>query len=292
MHTRTIGKKYVLDLETPLNQKSATRTNIYSATSLHDETIIYTIKAVSLSDLKSTDRQNVIKQANLLRDASNHQNIATTLDIIEEEDILYTVFPPFDYDLPGYLRVNNGGLQEGDAKLIFRQIVNIALYFHRNNNIKQQFYFQPANFLINSLTHHVVLADLDSNLWERAKTQYLAPEMRIQDELIDPNKSKVYNLGVLLFYLVSGRLPFDDEDGEYYYSWVEKFYEPIDTDDYNKLRRPLPPVPLSSILLLLLEKMIALDPKDRFSLVEVSRHQWVRSHTFLRNIVRRVSALF
>eukprot|EP01103_Thecamoeba_quadrilineata_P020816 TRINITY_DN9153_c0_g1_i1.p1 TRINITY_DN9153_c0_g1~~TRINITY_DN9153_c0_g1_i1.p1 ORF type:complete len:288 (-),score=35.02 TRINITY_DN9153_c0_g1_i1:142-1005(-) len=287
MNTRNVAKKYILDLETPLSLNSDTRSIIYRGVSIQDESLSYTIRTYKLSDLSQTDVQEVVQAAHNLQTFSHHRNMALTLDVIEEDNILYTVFPLFDGDLQRYLEDRRGGLQENEAKHIFRQVISAILYFKKSASVHRV--FQPSDFLIDTRSFHVVLADVGPTPRDRINTQYLAPEYHL-DEECDCTKSDVYSLGVLLFNLVSGRLPFEDEDGVYYYSWVEKYQDSLTKEEI--CRRPLPPIPMSISLSQLLERMLALRPKSRFSLNDVLQSSWVKHPTLVTTLIRRMSAFF
>jgi len=113
--------------------------------------------------------------------------------------------------------------------------------------------------------------------------QYQAPEVSFGN--YDGAKADVYSLGIVLHVMIYGVLPFDgDEEG--WWSDEDEGAMTMDADDDGEninqpKRRWAPPrlikleVPVDDAVVDLLQGMLDLDPKTRFSLKDVMRHPWV-----------------
>jgi carbon catabolite-derepressing protein kinase len=112
--------------------------------------------------------------------------------------------------------VNNGRLQEDKARKFFQQIVCAVEYCHRHKIVHRD--LKPENLLLDD-QYNVKIADFglsnimtDGNFLKTScgSPNYAAPEV-ISGKLYAGPEVDVWSCGVILYVLLVGRLPFDDE---------------------------------------------------------------------------------
>lgn len=112
--------------------------------------------------------------------------------------------------------VKNGKLQEHEARRFFQQIISGVDYCHRHMIVHRD--LKPENLLLDQ-NRHVKIADFGlSNMMldgEFLRTScgspnYAAPEV-ISGKLYAGPEVDIWSCGVILYALLCGTLPFDDE---------------------------------------------------------------------------------
>lgn len=117
-------------------------------------------------------------------------------------------------DLENYVK-NNGPLNDQEAKFCLWQICKAIEYMHDNGYIHND--IKAENILISdemdlfyltdlSFVEKVSLINFDEDRVVRGTPLYMSPEKVIGDSY--NYKSDTWSIGVLLFYLLSGRYPF------------------------------------------------------------------------------------
>lgn len=81
----------------------------------------------------------------------------------------------------------------------------------------------------------------------------------------DPEKSDLWSAGITLFYLLSGRLPFNDKN-------IKELYKKI-VDGYLDF-----PKNLSNDAMDILKAVLRTNPRQRPSFQEVFSHPWMQTH--------------
>ncbi|MBU51587.1 MAG: hypothetical protein CL920_23085 [Deltaproteobacteria bacterium] len=149
-----------------------------------------------------------------------HPNIVRVTDLIEEDNLLCIVMDWIDgQDLLSYIKEVNGPIPLQDVQRLFLPVLDAITFAHSHQVIHRD--MKPANILLDGprgaeipkVVDFGVAKSLADNSF---KTQtgsvlgtpyYIAPEVSQSkgkpDERVD-----VYALGVMLFYMLTGRLPF------------------------------------------------------------------------------------
>jgi serine/threonine protein kinase len=149
----------------------------------------------------------------------NHPNIMRIYDVYEGEKELYLVL---EYVEGGELfdfLVNRGRLPPLEALAYFKQIVFGLNYAHAFSIIHRD--LKPENILIHSLNPPLIkIADWGMAAFAPPALQletscgsphYASPEI-VNGEKYEGNATDIWSCGVILYALLTGRLPFDDKD--------------------------------------------------------------------------------
>lgn len=214
----------------------------------------------------------------------NHPNIIHLADTYETSDKIYMIMEVmkggelFDYV------VEKGTLSEEEASVLVRKVTSAVAHMHSLNIIHRD--LKPENLLLTSKGPNAEVKLIDFGLakvmsdavQDQARSflgtrGYLAPEMlqrHTYDKAID-----IWALGVIVFVLLCGCLPFDDDSAK------------IETESDARLkftlRFPRWASNLSDAAKDLLLKLLAVDPKDRITADQALRHSWVAGKAVIPN---------
>lgn len=183
------------------------------------------VKVVSKSELDEDEIKNSnddslpygIEREIIIMKLLTHPNVLRLYDVWETSKNLYLVLEYVEGGELFDLLVERGPLQEFEAIKYFRQIVLGTAYCHALGICHRD--LKPENLLLDS-NLNVKLADfgmaaLESNgkLLETScgSPHYAAPEI-VSGLKYHGFASDVWSCGVILFALLTGRLPFDDEN--------------------------------------------------------------------------------
>ena len=162
--------------------------------------------------------------------------------------------------------VNHGRLQEDKARKFFQQIVCAIEYCHRHKIVHRD--LKPENLLLDD-TFNVKIADFglsnimtDGNFLKTScgSPNYAAPEV-ISGKLYAGPEVDVWSCGVILYVLLTGRLPFDDE-------YIPALFKKIQQGTYNM------PNYVSPGAARLIRKMLQVNPVSRITIQEIRQDPW------------------
>ena len=147
----------------------------------------------------------------------NHPNILKAFEVFEDEINYYIVMErPAIGDLFNYI-CSKGRLSMDETSFIFYQIVNGIQYLHKNNIVHRD--MKPENIM---LTEDMIVKIGDFGLSKyfkndeiRLKTNcgspcYSAPEV-LRGNKYKPKPVDIWGIGIILYCMVCGELPFEDE---------------------------------------------------------------------------------
>lgn len=168
----------------------------------------------------------------------------------------------FDYIL------KHGKLEEKEARRFFQQIISGVDYCHRHMVVHRD--LKPENLLLDSQAN-VKIADFGlSNMMtdgEFLRTScgspnYAAPEV-ISGKLYAGQEVDIWSCGVILYALLCGSLPFDDEH-------IPTLFKKIKGGVFYL------PSHLSQETSSLLSSMLHVDPMKRATMQQIKNHEWFR----------------
>lgn len=208
------------------------------------------------------DLQQKVKREIALMRLVNHPNILKLIDVLESNRHLYIILEYAEQgELFDYL-VSNRFLTEEIALEFFRQIVLALEYLHKLGICHRD--LKPENVLLDSCTQ-VKLADfgfarwVSSDLTETScgSPHYAAPEI-IRGQPYDGKIADIWSLGVILYALLAGYLPFDD---------------PSIRNLLNKVKRGVFQMPpFAADIQDIIRRMLTVDVTKRITIDEIKAH--------------------
>uniref|UniRef100_A0A1I8GQ93 SNF-related serine/threonine-protein kinase n=1 Tax=Macrostomum lignano TaxID=282301 RepID=A0A1I8GQ93_9PLAT len=176
------------------------------------------VKVIDKAKLDSSNRESLYQEVMCMK-LVQHPNVVRLYDVIDTPNKLYLILELGNGgDLYDFIvrQDDNSGLKESLAKSFFYQIVTAIAYCHRLHVCHRD--LKLENCVVFERLGVVKLTDFGfSNVFTPGKyletscgsLAYSAPEILLGDSY-DAPKVDVWSLGVILFMLVSGRLPFQE----------------------------------------------------------------------------------
>uniref|UniRef100_A0A3B3QW22 MAP/microtubule affinity-regulating kinase 3 n=1 Tax=Paramormyrops kingsleyae TaxID=1676925 RepID=A0A3B3QW22_9TELE len=224
------------------------------------------VKIIDKTQLNSSSLQKLFREVRIMK-MLNHPNIVKLFEVIETEKTLYLVMEyasggeVFDY------LVAHGRMKEKEARAKFRQIVSAVQYCHQKCIVHRD--LKAENLLLDS-DMNIKIADFgfsnEFTLGNKLDTfcgspPYAAPEL-FQGKKYDGPEVDVWSLGVILYTLVSGSLPFDGQN-------LKELRERVLRGKYRI------PFYMSTDCENLLKKFLILNPTKRGSLEQIMKDRWM-----------------
>jgi 5'-AMP-activated protein kinase, catalytic alpha subunit len=224
------------------------------------------IKILNRKKIKQMDMEEKVRREIKILRLFMHPHIIRLYEVIETPTDIYVVM---EYVKSGELFdyiVEKGRLMEDEARHFFQQIISGVEYCHRNMIVHRD--LKPENLLLDSKMN-VKIADFGlSNVMRDGhflKTScgspnYAAPEV-ISGRLYAGPEVDVWSCGVILYALLCGSLPFDDEN-------IPNLFKKIKGGIYTL------PSHLSPGARDLIPRMLLVDPLKRVTIAEIRMHPW------------------
>ncbi|KAJ8384772.1 hypothetical protein AAFF_G00198580 [Aldrovandia affinis] len=224
------------------------------------------VKIIDKTQLNPTSLQKLFREVRIMK-ILNHPNIVKLFEVIETEKTLYLVMEyasggeVFDY------LVAHGRMKEKEARAKFRQIVSAVQYCHQKRIVHRD--LKAENLLLDA-DMNIKIADFgfsnEFTFGSKLDTfcgspPYAAPEL-FQGKKYDGPEVDVWSLGVILYTLVSGSLPFDGQN-------LKELRERVLRGKYRI------PFYMSTDCENLLKKLLVLNPVKRGSLEQIMKDRWM-----------------
>ncbi|XP_072905712.1 serine/threonine-protein kinase BRSK2 isoform X1 [Hemitrygon akajei] len=223
------------------------------------------IKIVNREKLSESVLMKVEREIAILK-LIEHPHVLKLHDVYENKKYLYLVLEHVSGgELFDYL-VKKGRLTPKEARKFFRQIISALDFCHSHSICHRD--LKPENLLLDE-KNNIRIADfgmaslqVGDSLLETScgSPHYACPEV-IRGEKYDGRKADVWSCGVILFALLVGALPFDDDNLRQLLEKVKRgvFHMPhfIPPDCQN-----------------LLKGMIEVDASKRLTLDQIQKHSW------------------
>ncbi|KAM3160988.1 Non-specific serine/threonine protein kinase [Lachancea thermotolerans] len=197
-----------------------------------------------------------------------HPHICRLFEMCTMSNHFYMLF---EYVSGGQLLdyiIQHGSLRERSARKFARGIASALQYLHLNNIVHRD--LKIENIMI-STSGEIKIIDFGlSNMFNPKKQlhtfcgslYFAAPELLKACPYTGPEVD-VWSFGVVLYVLVCGKVPFDDENSSVLHEKIKQ----------GKVEYPQH---LSIEVISLLSKMLVVDPSKRATLKQVVNHQWMQ----------------
>jgi len=222
----------------------------------------------------------LLEENNVLGRMRN-DHVVQLYEVIDTADIMYIVM---EYASGGELFdyiIAHGHLEEYEACSILHQILHSLEYVHRHNVVHRD--LKPENLLLDK-ERMIKLIDFGlademkdgrrlEGLEHGGSPSYLAPEVIIDDEDVPIDYAvDIWSLGVVLYALLAGALPFsgetvEDEDGCPEED-LNSLFQAIVTGEYTV------PDFVSEDAKELLDGMLTADPTERLTAPQIRETRW------------------
>ncbi|CAL9687148.1 unnamed protein product [Knipowitschia caucasica] len=226
------------------------------------------IKIIDKTQLNPNSLQKLFREVRIMK-ILNHPNIVKLFEVIETERTLYLIMEyasggeVFDY------LVAHGRMKEKEARAKFRQIVSAVQYCHQKHIVHRD--LKAENLLLDA-DMNIKIADFgfsnEFTVGNKLDTfcgspPYAAPEL-FQGKKYDGPEVDVWSLGVILYTLVSGSLPFDGQN-------LKELRERVLRGKYRI------PFYMSTDCENLLKRFLVLNPGKRGTLEQIMKDRWINS---------------
>ncbi|KAJ4375468.1 hypothetical protein N0V86_006999 [Didymella sp. IMI 355093] len=286
-----------------------------------DSSVEVAIKLIRRETLGSNSNRlaKIYREIHILR-GLDHPNIVRLHEMVETERHIGIILEYasggelFDYIL------NHRYLKDGPARKLFAQLISGVGYLHkrgivhrdlklenllldRNKNIIITDFgfantFDPKDELSEEIEYRLGDKDFIRQLgFDNPETRrgdlmqtscgspcYAAPELVVSDSLYTGCKVDVWSCGVILYAMLAGYLPFDDDPAN------------PEGDNINLLYKYIVSTPLTFPEYVtphardLLKRILVPDPRKRADLFEVARHSWLADYAHVVGFITTSNA--
>lgn len=224
------------------------------------------IKIIDKTRLSPSNLEKIYREVQIMK-LLNHPHIIKLYQVMETKDMLYIVT---EYAKNGEMfdhLTSNGRMSEDEARKKFWQILTAVDYCHRHHIVHRD--LKTENLLLDA-SMNIKLADFGFgnfyNAGEPLSTwcgspPYAAPEVFEGKEYEGPQLD-IWSLGVVLYVLVCGSLPFDAPSLPALRQRVTE----------GRFRIPFF---MSQDCENLIRKMLVVDPSKRISVAQIKQHRWM-----------------
>ncbi len=189
----------------------------------------YLHREVAIKDLNPMLRNNPdiierFRHEAFILSKLQHQNIVALYDYVETPENHYIIMEYVQGEtLADYIETTSGPILENKAISMFLKILDAMSYAHSQNIFHRD--IKPSNFIINKQNNIKILdfgiakkADSQSPRLTKTglkvgTTMFMSPQ-QVKGEELD-YRTDIYSLGVTLFQMLTGQLPYDEKSSEY-----------------------------------------------------------------------------
>ena len=232
------------------------------------------IKIINKKSISEFDMQNIRHQIEILKIALD-EYVLQLLDIIENESYLYIITELCKGgDLYSYLNQRSFKIPETKAAKLIYKLAKSVLFLHTLGIIHRD--LKPENILMTDMTDEADIRISDFCICKRLEPNettkeivgtlgYMAPEVLMgMDYNFSPD---VWSIGVIAYLLLTGYLPFDDEESDKEVIRKTLFESiPFDNDSWKNISHQAKDF---------IKKILVKDKEQRMTIEDILKDQWL-----------------
>ncbi len=200
----------------------------------------------------------------------NSENSISIIEIIDSKDYLYIVMELCLISLDKYMEIRNKGLLIEEINEILIQLNKVFKLIKEKNIIKRDLKLSDIFITINNINRILIKLscyDLNIKTNEKDKNDLInAPEINEYGYI--PNKSDIWNLGIIIYYLLFNEYPYKKENGF-----------KLNNDSQKELK-----LSGNNQLDDLIKKMLIIDYKKRITWNDYFNHPFFKNENKLQDI--------
>jgi serine/threonine protein kinase len=240
----------------------------------------FAIKIVQRSDIKSMEKQ-IIQEAVIMQ-GLRHRHVVQFIKVLRTKDQMFLVMDMAEGGELFDLIIQSKHFTESVARKYFQQLISALAYcrkqgvVHRDLKAENLLLDRQGNLLVCDFGFSLKLLPVphEDNEDDSDEQQfhcvplgtihYASPEAAQMGDskALDVFEQDLWAASVILYFMLSGKLPFDGRDEEETLYLIRKCRPSIDT------------LPISEDGKDLLRHLLVQDPIDRFTMQEVLNHRW------------------
>ena len=228
--------------------------------------------AIKIIEMKKAPKDVLEKflprEEETLNEMSHHDNIVTIHDVVKTaEKICFVMDLAENGDLLDYIN-SKKRLSERTARTFFRDLVTAVAACHKrkivHRDIKCENLLLDANYRLKLSDFGFARKSDRGSLLDTfcGSFAYAAPEIIVGEDYIG-TAADIWSMGVVLFAMVCGKLPFRDTDARTLLSQISKGLSYGTTEPSINCRD-------------LLTKILVYSPKERLTTEDILSHPWMK----------------
>ena len=201
-----------------------------------------------------------------------HKNILSLYEIFESKNFIYLITEYIDGPDLFEEVIKKKRFSENESLYIFSQLVDALIYMHKMNITHRDIRTEHILFTKSSNIPKIIDFGYSTCYRKGSKLDigfgnlnYVCPEMLLNSSY-DPELADVWSLGVVLFVMTCGYLPFSEESDEKNRQMILKGKIEFPREISKKLKN-------------LLMKMLEVKPNKRFNFHKIINHTWFKPYS-------------